>query len=656
MHFSKFGGESSGFRTQKRPFWKKIGISELRRRFKMSEFTAKKIKEARVRAGITQDEAATLIKIKKSTISDIESAKRNITADELAQFSRIYGTVSLNDEEWRFLENHSVNVGFSMDGYKELHDKNRGNSFDKAMHNVEEYKRVTGHYPTFNATVGEDSLLNADKRQEKQVPGQMNMFDYQNSNTTSNSQIVGPATNSELIQTSNSFDNATNETNAANGESFIDGNDNTGATRDVHPQEHPLPIVQVPVDNIQPETTGEQQSNDYEQLSFIEKIDRESIIKFVNEQGYLTYMVRFTKINSYLKSLLSLAGVLTQNMIYPEANDEIKTDVTNLIHSYIEKLREDGKYDSLVKQVMEMKLLIQVFDVFGEKVKNYPLEDYFASLESDLDRQLRAADAKLGGYGFPYAYGRRFLDFDNPNAFKLDCILFAADDECMKQLNSYAEMKFHELNDKYRKYVVAKSEKCRKQYSDIVADGDKVSKHNFTLPETISARIEKGGDAYTDHLYADEDGKAIIKLNNWEKAVIEEEEKKSDFVCWLRNQVRQSWSLCIPYEIDGEIKATYPDFIVVRKDDQLGYVIDILEPHNPEFKDNLGKAKGFAKYAEEEVRIGRIQLIRMSKDPAGKNRLKRLDLAKGSVRNKVMSAINNDELDHIFDTDGEFEE
>ena len=56
----------------------------------MSEFTANKIKEARVRAGITQDEAATLMKIKKTTISDIESAKRNISADELAQFSRIY--------------------------------------------------------------------------------------------------------------------------------------------------------------------------------------------------------------------------------------------------------------------------------------------------------------------------------------------------------------------------------------------------------------------------------------------------------------------------------------------------------------------------------------------------------------------------------------
>lgn len=73
------------------------------------------------------------------------------------------GTVPLPDEEWHFLEDHKVNVGFSIDGYKELHDLNRCNSFDNAMKNVEEYHRVTGHYPTFNATVGKDSLQNADK-------------------------------------------------------------------------------------------------------------------------------------------------------------------------------------------------------------------------------------------------------------------------------------------------------------------------------------------------------------------------------------------------------------------------------------------------------------------------------------------------------------
>lgn len=76
----------------------------------------------------------------------------------------------------------------------------------------------------------------------------------------------------------------------------------------------------------------------------------------------------------------------------------------------------------------------------------------------------------------------------------------------------------------------------------------------------------------------------------------------------------------------------------------------------PDFKDNLGKTKGFTRYAEQEPRIGRIRLIRMGKDAAGRNRFKRLDVAKGAVRNKVLAAINNDELDHIFDTAGEFQD
>ena len=88
----------------------------------------------------------------KSYIAYIEDYK-NINAYTITN-----GTVSLLDEDWKFLEEHSVNVGFSIDGYKELHDRNRCGSFDKAIENVEEYKRVTGHYPTFNATVGADTL------------------------------------------------------------------------------------------------------------------------------------------------------------------------------------------------------------------------------------------------------------------------------------------------------------------------------------------------------------------------------------------------------------------------------------------------------------------------------------------------------------------
>lgn len=476
-------------------------------------------------------------------------------------------------------------------------------------------------------------------RTPMQIPGQIDMFTY--AAEQSWQQLT------EQMQARETFLIRDGDNSSSAGVSVVADGPSSGV-RTVQPQADPLPAVKQPVQQY-----GEVMHR-YEQLPFMPGLDREAVIRFINEQGFLTYMVKSVKINSYLKSLLSLAGILTQNLIYVEANDEIKAEVVDLMHQYIVSLRKNGIYDSLAKQVMEYKLSIQIFDAFGEAIKDYTIEDWLATMETDLDRQLRAADARLGGYGFPFAYGRKYVDMNNINAFKVDCILFASDDECMRKLNSYAEKKFHELNDQYRKYVVSKSEKCRKQYSDIIADGDMVSKHNFNLPETISARVETGGKTYRDHLFADEDGNATIKLNGWESGVLEEEQRQSDFVCWLRNPSRQSWSLCIPYEIEGETKATYPDFIVIRKDSELGYVMDILEPHNSDFKDNLGKAKGFARYAMEEPRIGRIQLIRMSKDAAGKNRFLRLDMSKGAVRNKVLSAVNTDELDHYFETDGEF--
>ena len=83
--------------------------------------------------------------------------------DNISAYTITNGTIALSDEDWMFLEDHHVNVGFSIDGYRELHDINRCGSFDMVVKNVEEYKRVTGHYPTFNATVGAESIKNADK-------------------------------------------------------------------------------------------------------------------------------------------------------------------------------------------------------------------------------------------------------------------------------------------------------------------------------------------------------------------------------------------------------------------------------------------------------------------------------------------------------------
>lgn len=399
----------------------------------------------------------------------------------------------------------------------------------------------------------------------------------------------------------------------------------------------------------------DEQTENTAQAETSSEIDREGITKFINEQGYLTYIVRNVRINNYLKSLLNLTTLLTQYNICPNAKDEMDSEVIAMMHNYIEELHKNGKYDDLAKNVLSFKLAVRIFDVFGESLDNGLAHDLFTASDSDLDRQLRAADARLGTYGFTNKYGQEYADLENPSRYKVDCILFAADDDCVSSLYRYAEKKFHELNDNYRKYIVSKDDRCKKQYDSIVSDSDTVSKHNFSLPETISVRLEDGGEEYDNHLFADENGLAKIKLNGWEQGVLEEEMKSDDFVCWIRNPSRGSWSLCIPYEIENEIKPAYPDFIIVRKDSVLGYVIDILEPHNPDFKDNLAKAKGFAKYAAEEIRIGRVQIIRQGQNSAGKTRFKRLDLAKGAIRDKVLKAQNSDEFDHIFDTDGFFE-
>lgn len=92
----------------------------------------------------------------------------------------------------------------------------------------------------------------------------------------------------------------------------------------IQPQQESLPVVQTPVNSGSATTEPQTQEPTYEQMSFVLGLDREAVIKFINEQDYLTYLVRMTKINSYLKLLLSLAGLLTQNLIYKDALDEVK--------------------------------------------------------------------------------------------------------------------------------------------------------------------------------------------------------------------------------------------------------------------------------------------------------------------------------------------
>ena len=125
-------------------------------------------------------------------------------------------------------------------------------------------------------------------------------------------------------------------------------------------------------------------------------------------------------------------------------------------------------------------------------------------------------------------------------------ILFAADKDCVDRLHLYAKDKFNEMSDAYRlQFAHMQVDKYRKQYDAIISNGNEVSTHSFRLPEQIRPLIDPKGERYYNHFFVNEDtGYAKIYLDTWEKAVIDEESDRKDFVCCIRNPSR-GWGLCL---------------------------------------------------------------------------------------------------------------
>lgn len=382
--------------------------------------------------------------------------------------------------------------------------------------------------------------------------------------------------------------------------------------------------------------------------------DREKIVKAINAMGLLTYEVRSDRINDYLKSLFQMAHFLTRSLLSQSAFDDVLDDVSVLISNYINELKASGEYDALYRQAKEFKLSAQVFDAFGDNVTQITSQDLFVTTDTDIERQFRQAEALLKNEGVSNRYLQKTLEAgDDIEDSKIDVILFVANHDCLINLERFAKTKFHELCDRFRRKTVTLSSNLTNEYKTIVRNGDAVSKYNFSLPATISMPHDANGKEYSDHLFIDEvTGTARIKLDGWEEGVLREEQQRRDFVCWLRNRQRASWSLAIPYSDEqGEAKSFFPDFLIVRCDED-GYVVDILEPHDPNRRDNIGKAKGFANYAKENQISGRLQLIR-EKRVLGQKIFTRLDMSKAEICDRVCHANSNGELDNIFNSLGQ---
>jgi len=152
-------------------------------------------------------------------------------------------------------------------------------------------------------------------------------------------------------------------------------------------------------------------------------------------------------------------------------------------------------------------------------------------------------------------------------------------------------------------------------------------------------------DNWGKHLYVSDADVFPAPLNKVEAGVIQEELNSASVVGWLRNTDRKPWALCVPYEMDGETRPMYPDFLVVRSEGK-HLVVDLLEPHTISLADAPAKAAGLARFADQHAdKFGRIEFIMVD----GKT-VKRVDLVDETVRKKVKAAKLPAQLRELFES------
>lgn len=385
----------------------------------------------------------------------------------------------------------------------------------------------------------------------------------------------------------------------------------------------------------------------------------EAVKDAINNAEILTYEVKTVAVNkNYVRSLFDMArlGDMTGMDEKFEAVDKVKTDIAGLIHEYITELKAKGEYDALVDKALEFQLNTISFELY-KSGSSYDVQqgpDLFSRTDAGVQRQFFNAEILLCGEGVGSRYAELYeTDEDDEYTCMYDVILYAADEHQHDVRMDYAKKQFYKLADLYRPKSKNIPEKYRQQYNNLVTMGSTTSKHLFHLPDTINVDLDNDGETCTDHLFVNSDGTATFKLTGWEPITLAEERKNPNFVCWLRNQDRKPWALCIPYEYGNETHRMYPDFLIIRKKGN-NYEYGLLEPHRDDKKDNLAKAKGLVKYAQECPNVDRIQMLRKVKNSTGE-RMLRLEFTSLAVQEKVMSCVTDADFDKVFTAEGFFE-
>lgn len=355
-----------------------------------------------------------------------------------------------------------------------------------------------------------------------------------------------------------------------------------------------------------------------------------------------TYVVPKSRRSSEIRRLMKLARLLSSDDIDPEATDQATKAMLDVLQAEYDRLKNTKDF----KKVVEAQGKVEVRAVQWRVGTDASVTDDDPITLDIADENLvdvfETAGRKLGE-GLHKAWWRaRGTSKASGHRVKRELIALCLDAEVLRKVEATARQIVQGWLKQHQSAIAALADGQRQAYDDIRRLATEPELTSLVYPTTVGGRVAPR--EWPHHVFvAPSTGLYPAVLNTWETLVLDEVLARDDTVAWLRNPPSKPWSLCVPYQIDGDWHALYPDFLVVRRAGA-GVVVDLLDPHALNLADAPDKALGLARYADKHAhQFGRIETIIVEGDA-----IRRLDLADEATRDRVKAVKTDGHLRQLF--------
>jgi type III restriction enzyme len=422
----------------------------------------------------------------------------------------------------------------------------------------------------------------------------------------------------------------------------VDGNDFLNGVSLALPH-YDEAAVKAIVDKLQDAETGAvgEAVKEKDIVTYRQAVDKADLVEALAKVP--TYRVERARRKAHSWRVMELASMLSLHEVGQGVLGKTKAFVVGELVKQRDRLRKRPDWRGEIQEGGQVVVREYVIEYGEWKVEAPPTVTTIPATDENIWTLFERA-GKVLGHGLHDSYANRLEYRGDINLARLELHYIVNDPESLKNLQRACEAEFDRLWRDWKDEIGSMRQTIREEFNTLRRRGGRSYEEAMTVAATID--LMKESPTWDGHLYVDDKGKFGWTPKTWEKLVLEEERKRTEFAAFFRNVDRKEWSLCLPYG-PQEDQAMYPDLLVFRRT-RGGILIDILEPHGDHLADHLSKAKGLATYAHRHGQpFGRIEMIRAV--GAGSNHhMERLDMQDHKVRSKVLNATSSEQLAELY--------